>query len=580
MKARTIELGTGPNGPVLLDLDILLRTRGYVSASSGGGKSHLLRRLIEEICPYIQCLVLDWEGEFSTLRKKFPFVLVGEGGETPAHPHTAAQVALTLLKLGTSAVCDLYELKGKGRHEFVRNFVAAMVSAPKELWHPVVIIIDEAHYLCPENGYGESVAKDAIIDLCNLGRKRGFCPILATQRASKVSKNAVEPLQNFLIGLTMPDDHKRVTDTFKVAPGAPKREFEKALMTLTPGQFFVRGAAIGNEEQLIQVGDTQTQPPPTGSAAAAKRTPTPEAIKALLPQLADIPVEAERKAKTEAELRTEIAELNRRLRASTTSSIAPEREKMLLERINALDGQMSNLKATAGTYEKAMSGIYAQAIVMAGAAKRIQETVDEVRGNLSDSVPGPKYSSAPTIIPSGKPVSFSVKVASGAVNIHANAGNKVRAGAERMLAVCAQWFPKGRTEAQVASQVQMKRTGGTWAAYKSDLKQGGYLEIRDGIWFATEAGVAYFGGSIPDAPQTTEEVFNLWTPKLRAGAVKMLSELIKHKGLAITREQLGEAVEMGSRGGTFSAYLSDLKTADLIVVAGSNLSANAETLFL
>jgi hypothetical protein len=380
-KKRMIELGMGPDGPVSIDLDILMRTRGYVSASSGGGKSHLLRRLIEQISPHVQCIVLDWEGEFLTLRKKFPFVLVGEGGETPAHPHTAAQVALTLLKLGASAVCDLYELRGNGRHEFVRNFVNAMVSAPKELWHPVVVFVDEAHYLCPENGYGESVAKDAIIDLCNLGRKRGFCPILATQRAAKVSKNATEPLQNMLIGLTMPDDQKRICEVFKIAPGAASREFSSQLETLDTGQFFARGSAVSKVKVLVKVGGTVTQPPPTGSAAAATRTPTPESIKKLLPQLADIPVEVERKAKTEAELRKEIEVLKKAKAPVTVApSITPERERMLLS-------QISELQKTAGAYDRAMSTIYSSAAQIVGAAETMKKTIDEMRNRPASVSP-------------------------------------------------------------------------------------------------------------------------------------------------------------------------------------------------
>lgn len=403
-KRKLILLGDGPDGPVSIDLDIFLRTRGFISASSGGGKSHTLRRLIEQAHPTVQTIVLDWEGEFSTLRNKFPFVLVGEGGETPAHPHTAAQVALTLLKLGTSAICDLYELRGNGRHEFVRNFVNAMVNAPKELWHPVLIIIDEAHYLCPENGYGESVAKDAIIDLCNLGRKRGFCAVLATQRASKVSKNATEPLQNFLIGLTMPDDQKRICETFKVAPGAATREFSKVLEELEQGQFFGRGAAISKTPVLIQVGKTETQPPPTGTAAAARKSPTPDAIKKLLPQLADIPVEAEKTLATEKDLRKKIAELEKSLRdskrAPTTivgnvtsvgkSTFTPEREKMLLEKITTLEANTVVLRKTAGAYDKAMdriysmaSGVMTQADSMKAQATNIQQQIQTIRGEAA-----------------------------------------------------------------------------------------------------------------------------------------------------------------------------------------------------
>jgi hypothetical protein len=167
------------------------------------------------------------------------------------------------------------------------------------------------------------------------------------------------------------------------------------------------------------------------------------------------------------------------------------------------------------------------------------------------------------------------------VRVNADSNGHLRAGARRMLACLCQWLPAGRTESQVAAQVQMKKTGGTWAAYKSDLRNGGYIQIGgDGLWHATEQGRDYLGADIPDTPATTEEVVQLWGEKLRLGARNMLDVLIHHKGRAISKDALGQAVNMESSGGTFSAYLSDLKQAGLIVVDRDGVRANEETLFL
>lgn len=580
MKSRTIELGIGPDGPVHLDLDIFLRTRGYVSASSGGGKSHLLRRMIEQISPLVQCLVLDWEGEFSTLRKKFPFVLVGEGGETPARPHTAAQVALTLLKLGTSAVCDLYELKGNGRHEFVRNFVNAMVTAPKELWHPVVVFIDEAHYLCPENGYGESVAKDAIIDLCNLGRKRGFCPVLATQRASKVSKNAVEPLQNFLIGLTMPDDHKRVTDTFKVAAGAPKREFEKELMSLEQGQFFVRGAAIGKEQQLIMVGGTQTQPPPTGSAAAAKRTPTPDAIKKLLPQLEDIPVEVERKAKTESELRAEIAELKKYKIVSP--SITPERERMLLETINALETNLATTKRTAGAYEKAMDGIFMQAGKMQDAATEIRGIVVNVRQTIADTpqpvpvkVAGKNLTRRDFAMPKMDESTYYQPKPEAIEGLSTAHMKILRALAE--LAAVGVHAP-ARLQVSLFAGYSNPKSGG-FAGPVGNLVESGHIRSSNGVLSIAEQGMKAVGGGI--AAATTEDLHRRLQTLLGGAEWRILSELIERYPKDVDRAKLAEIAGYSNhKSGGFAGPMGRLVSLGLAETTSAGQVAGTSLLFI
>ena len=332
-----MNLGKTQSGQhVDIDLEMLLKTRLLVTASSGGGKSETLRRILEESVGHLQCIVIDPEGEFSTLREKKPFVLVGEGGETPADLRTAALVATRLLELNASAVCDLYEMKVQDRHEWVKRFLDSLVHSPKALWHPVLVVIDEAHTFCPEKGYGESVASQAVIDLCNLGRKRQFCAVLSTQRLSKLSKNAVEPLQNYLVGRTTFDDQARAASTFKIAPGAATREFSLELERLKDGEFICRGRAITGDMLKVLVTRGQTRPPAIGAAMANVVTPTPAAIKALLPKLSDLPHEAEKKQKTEEDLRGEIRELQRQVRATERQGITPEREKMLVDEIDRL----------------------------------------------------------------------------------------------------------------------------------------------------------------------------------------------------------------------------------------------------
>jgi DNA helicase HerA-like ATPase len=56
-----------------------------------------------------------------------------------------------LLELGVSAVIDLSEL-GPDRPAYVAKFLDAMINAPRELWHAVLVVVDEAHRLCPEKG--------------------------------------------------------------------------------------------------------------------------------------------------------------------------------------------------------------------------------------------------------------------------------------------------------------------------------------------------------------------------------------------------------------------------------------------
>src|SRR6202007_2908782 len=77
-----IEMGhTTAGAPATLDLEELLATRLLVQGNSGSGKSHLLRRLLEQSAQWVQQVIIDPEGDFVTLADKFGHIVVD--GERP-----------------------------------------------------------------------------------------------------------------------------------------------------------------------------------------------------------------------------------------------------------------------------------------------------------------------------------------------------------------------------------------------------------------------------------------------------------------------------------------------------------------
>lgn len=313
-EAGKIVLGVAEDGtPVEIDIKTFLTTRGLIQASSGGGKSRTLRRMAEQFFGKVQTFIIDKEGEFPSLREKFDYALVGNGGETPTDPQTAELVCQKLLETNLSCIFDLYSLKDPERHMWVKNFLDALMNAPKNLWHPVMVIVDEAHRYCPERGMGESEAYGPMIDLATDGRKRGYAAVFATQRLGKLSKNASAELLNRFIGRTLEDiDVDRAADLMSVRR-ADRQEFDLGLKTMKPGRFWVFGQAVAIERKLIHVGPVETTHPEPGTPAAAIVPPTPAMVKKLLPQLADLPQQAETKLKTEGDLKQEILNLKAKL---------------------------------------------------------------------------------------------------------------------------------------------------------------------------------------------------------------------------------------------------------------------------
>jgi hypothetical protein len=571
-----ILLGKHGNRPAYLDVDSLLRTRLLVQGNSGRGKSWLLRRLTEELFGKVQVIIVDPEGEFATLREKFGYVLVGKGGETPADPRSAALVAHKLLELRAPAVCDLYEMKPFARHEWVRNFCEALIDAPKNLWHSCVIIVDEAHTFCPEKGAGESIAAESVIGLATRGRKRGYALVLATQRLGKLRKDAAAELLNVMIGGTFIDiDRKRAADALGVY-GKDQHEFFDQIKILKRGMFFSLGPAISDERILLEIGDVKTTHPEAGSSKhSAEPPPAPEAIAKLLPKLSDLPKAAEEKAKTEAELRGEIRSLKVQLRTQPTVA----KEVKVVDQ-QAIDRAVKDTYKKLGDSQMAMQNAVKR---QWRALKEIAETAAKAASLEIPEVPNIKFTlqrNHADTVPHReqiKPHPPQYAETRRPAEVESNGNGKLRSGAERMLAALATWSPNGMSEGQMRAHAGLKKSG-TFHSYMSDLRKG-YIDERDGLVFATQIGLDYCK-HIPAAPQTTQEVLDIWNPKLRDGARRMLAILVENGGEPIQIEELGERAGL-KKSGTRSSYLSDLRTARLIVAQRrGTVSANKESLFL
>jgi DNA helicase HerA-like ATPase len=72
-----VDMGTASGGKAAgLDLEELLATRLLVQGNSGSGKSHLLRRLLEQSAALVQQIIIDPEGDFVTLADRFGHLVI------------------------------------------------------------------------------------------------------------------------------------------------------------------------------------------------------------------------------------------------------------------------------------------------------------------------------------------------------------------------------------------------------------------------------------------------------------------------------------------------------------------------
>lgn len=105
---------------------------------------------------------------------------------------------------------------------------------------PMIIVIDEAHNVCPQNPIdsNQALATETVVRIAGEGRKFGLYLLLSTQRPSKVHQNVISQCDNLLLmKMNSTSDLASLSDTFSYAP--------KGLIDLAAGFGLGEGLAAG-----------------------------------------------------------------------------------------------------------------------------------------------------------------------------------------------------------------------------------------------------------------------------------------------------------------------------------------------
>lgn len=257
--------------PATLDIEELLATRLLVQGNSGSGKSHLLRRLLEQSAQWVQQVIIDPEGDFVTLSDKYGHLVVeGERSEGEL-----AGIASRIRRHRVSCVLSLEGLDVEQQMRAAAVFLNAMFDADHEFWYPVLVVVDEAQMFAP--AVGGDVSEDsrkmslgAMTNLMCRGRKRGLAGVIATQRLAKLAKNVAAEASNFLMGRTFLDiDMARAADLL----GMDRRQAEM-FRDLQRGNFVGLGPALSRRPLPIAIGEVETQ----ARSSSPKLMPMPETV--------------------------------------------------------------------------------------------------------------------------------------------------------------------------------------------------------------------------------------------------------------------------------------------------------------
>src|ERR1700712_1377062 len=270
----------GVTAPATLDLEELLATRLLVQGNSGSGKSHLLRRLLEQSAPWVQQAVIDPEGDFVTLAERFGHLVIDAESQTEHGLQVAGERAR---EHRVSTVLNLEGLDAEGQMRHAAAFLGGLFEVSRDHWYPMLVVVDEAQLFAPAvagevSDEARKLSLGAMTNLMCRGRKRGLAGVIATQRLAKLAKNVAAEASNFLMGRTFLDiDMARAADLL----GMERRQAEQ-IRDLARGHFLGLGPAISRRPVAVAIGAVKTGSRSVSHALGPLPTASSEELQALL----------------------------------------------------------------------------------------------------------------------------------------------------------------------------------------------------------------------------------------------------------------------------------------------------------
>jgi hypothetical protein len=142
--------------------------------------------------------------------------------------------------VGSGARCTVLDLSG---FRTAQEAVAVSLELIEALWAqrtsrtPTLIVLDEAHNICPAGptGHAQAAVVERLVQIAAEGRKYGLWLLVSTQRPAKIHPQILSQCDNLvLMRMNSPADIAELTDVFGFAPPAMLRS----------SSFFGQGEAL------------------------------------------------------------------------------------------------------------------------------------------------------------------------------------------------------------------------------------------------------------------------------------------------------------------------------------------------
>lgn len=572
-----------------LPLDVVTQTIAAI-ARKGGGKTYFATLLAEEmILAGAQVVVIDIVGNWYGLRLGpggrgkgvDVYVFGGEHGDLPLTPDSGPRIARLLVERQISVVLDISAFRKAERLRFAAQFAEEFYHLKKTQKSAVHVFVEEAQKLIPQMVKGESAAMvGAWEDIVRLGRNYGIGCTLVTQRPQSVNKEVLSQVE-MLVVLQVNGVHERKALTEWVQEKGADRALVGELPGLAVGEAYVWSPSWLRIFERVKIAQKRTYDASATPEVGARRREiklSKTDVKVLREELAEVVAKAERD--DPSALKRRIAELEREVARKTPAAPAAtrtietlvlrEREAKRLEKVIERAGRI--VERAHGVADSVAALVAARVEKIAQKQPPPPPAVDPriataqsrflARRGLP-SAPAPARGRRPVVAPVGGSA------------IAPGDAKPLKAGARTMLRVLAGMHGNACPRTALAVHSIISQTGGTFSDYLSSLRSAGYLADYTNDVGLTPEGVEAAGEFGSPILRGAREIAGAWgaSGKLKAGARRMLDVLLSRGESEISRESLAADADVTGTGGTFSDYLSSLRSAGLIETNGGLVRA-------
>ena len=234
-----------------LDVGSVVTGRTFIASITRWGKSWTCRKIIEECFGHAGIILIDPEGEYSSLREKFPFLIIGK--DVPLQVETAEFMAEKTLESKISVIIDTSMVEDdEAAKEYIDRFLRKFFFLETALRQPYLVVVEEAEDFAPERGIASETTLRILINIVKKGGKRGIGALFVAHRPAWVSKGILSQCANKAIGKIESTDFEALEKYARVP-----RSIIEGLPKLGKGEFCFVGDWV-NDVSFVKVGPVKT----------------------------------------------------------------------------------------------------------------------------------------------------------------------------------------------------------------------------------------------------------------------------------------------------------------------------------